>query len=172
MAIGNPLPADSGGTQGGVTFSCGITSNWNAYLGATGLTTADTLTNFDPDVDLTRSVTHDMTFNGNEGTMIQTAIEYPSTMTASTTSAVIIAFGKDANGRWEQLITAGGGTAATIATNPTTDPRSNAATRIAKAPYASSFLRGGCKTVRFATLTALDAGAGKLSAVLLAKPVA
>jgi hypothetical protein len=171
MAIGASKPAVNV-SQGNPVTSTGITTDWTQHIDAGGVSTADTLTNFDPDVDLTLSTTHDMTFNGNEGTMIQVAIEYPSTMTASTTSAAIIAFGKDANGRWEQLVTAGGGTSAVISTSLAADPRSNAATRIAKAAYSSCFLRGGCKTVRFATLTALDAGAGKTSAVLLARVVA
>lgn len=172
MAIGAPKGLSSGTTQGPPVSSSGVMSNWEQYGDATSVSTADTLTDYDPDTDLTRAAIHDMVFGGYEGSMIQVAIEYPSTMTASTTSAVIVAFGKDSNGRWEQLVTAGGGTSATISTSLSTDPRSNAATRIAKAPYSSCFLRGGCKTVRFAVTTALDAGTGKTSAVLLARVVA
>ncbi len=171
MALGSNTAADSGKTLGGPVFSSGVTSNWTVIMDATGVSTADTLTNFDPDVDLTRSVVHDMTFNGNEGSMVQVAIEYPSTMTASTVAAEIIAFGKDDNGRWEPLITAGGSSSASISTSLTADPRYGTV-RLAKAPYASSFLRNGCKTIRFATKTAMTAGTGVTSARLLAKVVA
>jgi len=173
MAIGNTVAANAGLTQAGPVYSTGITSGWSQHIDAGGINAADTLTNVDPDTDLTRAVTHDMTFYGNEGSMIQVGIEYPATMTASTTAAVIVAFGKDSNGRWEQLLTAGGGTSATISTDPAVDPRTNSTTtRIAKAAYSSCFLRNGCKTVRFAVTTALVAGTGVASAVLLAKPVA